>query len=90
MEKYLYANEEIENGEEAQEEHIIFGATAVSIPRAGLIQAREILYGDENEAPRPTDDLNCGKLSKLASYIIKGGITMSAWFCYAEALASKA
>lgn len=90
MEKYLYANEEVETGEEAKEEHIVFRSTTPNIPLAGLNQAREILYGDENEAPRPTDDLNCGKLSKLFSYIMKGSIGMSAWICYAEVLADKA
>ncbi len=86
MEKYLYANEETEASEEMQTEFIIVRGT----PKSGIKQVREILYGDETECFKPTDDLNCGKLSKLIRYIMQGTIGVSAWFCYAETLTYKA
>jgi len=86
MEKYLYANEENETSEDMQTSSITFRGT----PGSGIKQAREILYGDETEGFKPTDDLNCGKLSKLIRYIMKGSISVSIWICYAETLAYKA
>jgi hypothetical protein len=90
MEENACMTGEIEINEEQQEGHIIFCGRTPETPQTGLAQAREIIYGDETAVPRPTDDLNCGKLSKLVNYIIKGSIGMSAWFCYAEAVTSKA
>jgi hypothetical protein len=90
MEENACITEEIEFSEEQQEGHIIFCRSTPKTPQSGLAMAREIIHGDETAAPRPTDDLNCGKLSKLVDYIMKGSIGMSAWFCYAEALANKA
>lgn len=86
MEKYLYANEETEASEEMQTSSIIFRGT----PRSGIKQAREILYGDETEGFKPTDDLNCGKLSKLLRYIITGSFSLTICINFVDTLASKA
>lgn len=86
MGKCMCVNEEAENTTEREEETIIFRGT----PKSGIKQARDILYGNETEGFKPTDDLNCGKLSKMVRYIITGSFSLTICINFVETLANRA
>jgi hypothetical protein len=86
MEECLYVNEGTENTTDNEKQTIVFRGT----PGSGIKQAREILYGDETEGLRPTDGLNCGKLSKMIRYMLTSSFSLTICVNFVDLLANKA